>query len=210
MSKEKLDVYNLKGKFVKVIDRKTFYAKSRREFSKFGKVFWKVKAVRLMLMSSKGNIYIQKRSNQKKENAGLYDKTIGGHVSSGYTWDVALVKECAEELGFPVAVIPKKEFAKSIRSVDLAVVGIAREIDFLKNFNSLRITGKKFFIQPYITKIYLGYYDGPIQFKDSESSGIEVFSRAELLKEIKEKPKKFTEDIKFIVKNYKKYLVPIK
>ncbi len=210
MAKEKLEVYNLKGKFQKVMDRKVFYAKSKREFLKFGKVSSKVKTVRLILMNSNGMIYVQKRSNSKKENAGLYDKTIGGHVTSGYTWDISLVKECAEELGFPIAVVPKKEFIQVAKSVDLKIIGIAKELDLLKNFNSTRIFAKKLFIQPYITKIYLGYYDGSIQFKDGESSGIEVFSLKELLKEIKEKPEKFTEDIKFIVKNYKRYLVPIK
>ena len=210
MLKEKLEVYNLKGKFQRVMDRKAFYAKSKREFLKFGKISTKVKTVRLILMNSNGMIYIQKRSNAKKENPSLYDKTVGGHVTAGYTQDSALVKECAEELGFPIAVVPKKEFTKLVKSVDLKVIGIAKEIALLKNFNSTRVVGKKFFIQPFITKIYLGYYDGPIQFSDGESSGIEIFSFKDLLKEIKEKPEKFTEDIKFMIKRYKQYLVPIK
>ncbi|TSC77631.1 MAG: NUDIX hydrolase [Parcubacteria group bacterium Gr01-1014_24] len=210
MIKEKLEIYSLKGKFLGVMDRKVFHEQSKREFFKFGKVFSKVKTVRLVLMNSNGMIYIQKRSLLKKDNAGLYDKTIGGHVPAGYTWDISLVKECAEELGFPIAVVPKEEFIKSVKSVDLKVIGVAREIDLFKNFNSLRIVAKKFFIQPSIAKIYLGYYDGSIQFKDGESSGIEVFSLKELLKEIKEKPEKFTEDIKFIVKNYKRYLIKLK
>lgn len=210
MTKEYLEVYNLKGKFFKTMERKAFYDKSKAEFLKSGKISNKIKTVRLILLNSNGKIYVQKRSNSKKDNAGLYDKTVGGHVPSGYTWDITLVKECAEELGFPIVVVPKKEFTQSAKSVDLKVIGVAKEIDFLKNFYSTRIMNKKFFIQPYITKIYLGYYDGSIQFKDGESSGIEVFSLKELLKEIKEKPDKFTEDLKFIIKKYKSYLVPIK
>jgi isopentenyldiphosphate isomerase len=210
MAKENLEIFNLNGKFLGIADRKVFYSKARKEFLKSNKISKKVKTVRLILLNSNGMIYVQKRSNLKKDNAGLYDKTIGGHVIHGYTWDISLVKECAEELGFPIAVVPEKEFGKLAKSVDLKIIGVAKEIDLLKNYNSVRIINKKFFIQPHITKIYLGYYDGSIQFKDGESSGIEVFSLKELLKEIKEKPQKFTEDIKFIIKKYKRYLIAIK
>src|SRR5437016_110585 len=99
MLKENLEVYNLKGKFLKIMDRNSFYSRSKSEFLKFGKVLSKVKTIRLILLNSNGKIYVQKRSNSKKENPGLYDKTIGGHVTSGYTYDISLVKECAEELG---------------------------------------------------------------------------------------------------------------
>jgi len=60
-----------------------------------------------------------------------------------------------------------------------------------------------------MTTIYLGYYNGSIRFKDGESSGIEVFSLKELQEDIKENPGKFTEDIKFMIKKYEKYIVPI-
>lgn len=210
MGKEKLEVYNLKGKFLGIKSREDFYTKSKREFSKFGKISCKVKTVRLILMNSKGMIYIQKRSGSKKENPGLYDKTVGGHVTFGYTQDIALVKECAEELGFPIAIVPEKDFVRVSKSVDLKVIGVAKEIDLLKNFKSTRAFGNSFFVQPFITKIYLGYYDGSIQFSDGESAGIEIFSLKDLLKEIREKPERFTEDLKFMMKKYKGYLVPIK
>jgi isopentenyldiphosphate isomerase len=49
-------------------------------------------------MNSAGRIYLQKRSKHKAENAGMYDKTVGGHVVAGDSFNMTMVKECAEEL----------------------------------------------------------------------------------------------------------------
>ncbi|MFT4304133.1 MAG: hypothetical protein ACMXYG_06200 [Candidatus Woesearchaeota archaeon] len=58
--------------------------------------------------------------------------------------------------------------------------------------------------------VYIGYYDGPIQFIDGESSGIQMYTAEELDKEIKKDSKVFTEDIKILFNKYKTQLVPIK
>ncbi|MDR2540852.1 MAG: hypothetical protein LBD11_03575 [Candidatus Peribacteria bacterium] len=63
--------------------------------------------------------------------------------------------------------------------------------------------------QPHITTIYCGYYDGAIKFKDGEATGIEVFSLAELKEEIANYPERFTEDLKFMIEKYGKYLIPV-
>ena len=154
---------------------------------------------------------MQKRSKIKNENPSLYDKTIGGHISAGDSSKMTVIRECAEELGFPAAVLSTEEFEKAIKVTNLEIIGIFKEIDHVLNFHSVRITkqGEKF-IQPYISTFYIGYYDGAIRFVDGESSGIEVFSLEELKEDIKTNPNKFTEDIKFMIKKYEKYLVPIK
>lgn len=141
----------------------------------------------------------------------MYDKTIGGHVIAGHSWNMTLTRECAEELGFPATILSIDEFDKTIEVTDLSIIGIFKKIDYIKNFKSTRTTrdGKKV-QQPWMTTIFLGYYDGAIRFVDGESSGIEVFSLKELEKEIKSHPEKFTEDIKWIVEKYKKHLKPIK
>ncbi|MBI2137958.1 NUDIX domain-containing protein [Candidatus Woesearchaeota archaeon] len=161
-------------------------------------------------MAEEGRIYLQKRSKTKPENPGLYDKTVGGHVSREEGWNMTVIRECAEELGFPASVLSNEEFEKAIKVTDLGVVGIFRKVDELYNFESVRIDKKgKRFIQPSLTAIYIGYYDGAIRFVDGESSGIEVFSLDDLKDGIKENPEKFTEDIKFMVKKYEKFLLPI-
>ncbi len=121
------------------------------------------------------------------------------------------IRECIEELGFPTTILAEETYPKALKATDLNIIGVFRKIDYLENFLSTRkIKNKKDFVQPYITTIYIGYYDGPIKFKDGESSGVETFSLKELEEDIQSNPEKFTEDIKFMVKKYRKYLKPIK
>jgi len=208
---ELLEIYDLKENLLEVKDRKKFYSEIKEEFKKTGKITKQVKSVRLLLMNSNGRIYLQKRSNKKDENPGLYDKTIGGHVSAGDSYNMTVVRECAEELGFPAAILQEDEFNRAVKVTDLNIVGIFRKFKYINNFESVRISKKgDKFVQPYMNTMYIGYYDGAIKFVDGESSGIEVFSLEELKQEIKENPDKFTEDLKFMIKKYEKYLKPIK
>ena len=207
---ELLEIYKLDGTFVGNKDRKEFDDEIRREFKEKGAISKKVKTVRVLLMSSLGKIYLQKRSETKNENSNLYDKTVGGHVTAGNSFELTVVKECAEELGFPATVISEKEFEQAIKSIDLKIAGILKKVDRIENFSSVRILKSgETFVQPYITEIYIGYYDGAIRFADGESSGVETFSIEQLKKEIVSNPAKFTEDLKFMVDKYSDFLVPI-
>ena len=207
---EKLEVYDLNSELIGIEDRKKFYDEAKKEFEKSGKVSKQLKRVNIIMMNSTGRIYLQKRSKIKKENPGVYDKTIGGHVSAGDSWNMTVIRECAEELGFPSSILDEEEFKKAVKVSDTSIVGIFKKIDQIDAQLSTRqsVDGKEF-VQPYITAFYIGYFDGPIKFVDGESSGIEVFSIDELKEEIQDKPDKFTEDVKFMVEKYEKFLVPI-
>lgn len=207
---EFLDVYDLKGKFLRTEERDKYYREIMKEFRERGKITTQVKRVLILLMNSAGRIYLQKRSTLKKENSGMYDKTVGGHVKAGNTWNTSMIEECAQELGFPASVLSNKEFESAVNSIDLSIIGIFEKIDE-KTRNSVRIkqNGDRF-IMPYIEAVFIGYFDGAIRFVDGESSGIETFLLEELKKEIKNKPEKFTDDLKNMVENYEKYLKPLK
>ena len=170
---------------------------------------FKVKSIRLILLTSAGRIYLQKRSKIKNDNRGLYDKTVGGHVQAGSTFEMTVVKECAEELGFAASIFSEKEFNMSIKSTDLKTVAIVKKLEYVPNFKSTRLIGKKKITQTFMTTFYIGYYDGAVRFADGESSGIETYSLIELEKEIKTHPERFTQDLLYIVKKYKKFLKPI-
>jgi len=94
--REKLEIFDLEGNSLGTQDRKEFYSEIKEEFRKSGKISRKIKSVRLLLMNSKGRIFLQKRSKIKPENPGLYDKTVGGHVSEGDSWNMTVIRECAE------------------------------------------------------------------------------------------------------------------
>ena len=208
--KELLEIFDLKQNFLKIQERVSFYEEIENEFYQEGNISKKIKVVNVLILNSKGRIYLQKRSLLKSQNSGLYDKTVGGHVNCSQSYDVTVIKECAEELGFPVAVIKKEEFEETLKSVNLTTIGLVTQISVDENFISKRILkDNSYFNQPTINAIYIGYYDGSIRFIDGESSGIEVMSIEELVNEIKENPNKFTEDLKYLVKNYKQNLKAI-
>lgn len=208
---EKLEVYNLDSELIETEDRKEFYDEIKSEFEKTGGITKKVKTVGIILMNSAGRIYLQKRSKLKEDNSGLHDKTVGGHVEAGDSYNMTVVKECAEELGFPATVMSSGEFDKAVKNIYLETIGVFKEVDKLETFESKRLMKNgSYFVQPNMASFFIGYYDGPIKFVDGESSGIEVFSLDELKEEIKTNPDKFTEDIKFMVQKYEKFLVPIK
>ena len=209
--KELLEIYTLDGKLVGTQDRVDFKNEVQAEFKETGSVSKKVKTIRVLLMNRLGRIYLQKRSALKDENSNLYDKTIGGHVAAGNTFDLTVVKECAEELGFPATVLSENEFEQAIKSIDLMIVGVLKKIDHIDNFNSVRtLKDGKSFVQPSICDIYIGYYDGAIRFADGESSGVETFSIDQLKKDIADNPNKYTEDLKFMIGKYADLLIPIK
>lgn len=207
---EKIEVFDLQGKLLGIQDRDTFYAEIKKEFNESMKISKKVKTIRLLLMNSEGRIYLQKRSKIKSENPGLYDKTVGGHVSVNESWNMTVIRECAEELGFPATILSDDEFYKAITNTDLKIIGVFHKVDEIVNFESVRIDkfGNKF-LQPFISTFFIWYYDWAIRFVDWESSGIEVFSLEELISEIDNNPNKFTEDVKFMIEEYKQYLKPI-
>jgi isopentenyldiphosphate isomerase len=208
---EKLEIYNLKSELIKIQDRKKFYKEIKEEYKKTGKITKKVKTIRLLLMNSKGKIVLQKRNSTKEENPNLYDKTIGGHVEEEDSYELTLIKECSEELGFPVSVLKEQDFSRAIKKTDLRIIGIFKEMDYDDKFMSERIIKgtKKKIIQPVMCTFYVGYYNGPIQFIDGESSGIQLYTLDELKQEMKTNPNKFTNDIKVMIKKYSKYLKPI-
>lgn len=207
---EKLEIYDLDENLIEVKDRDEFYKEIKEEFQKTGKITKQVKRVLLLLMNSQGKIVLQRRNLSKHENSGLFDKTIGGHVEEGDSYKVTLIKECAEELGFPVSILDKSDFSRSSKKTDLKVVGIFKEIDYNSNFKSTRIAEDgKDFIQPYMQTVYMGYYDGPLQFIDGESSGIQLYTIKELEDVIKSNPNDFTDDLKKLFEKYKSILKPI-
>jgi len=207
---EVLDIFDLNEKFLGKSNRKKIYAEIKKEYNERGRISRKVKTVRVLLMNSQGRIYLQKRSNMKAENAGLYDKTVGGHVTTGDSYDLTVIRECAEELGFPAALVPMKDLIKAAKSTNLTIVGLFTEIDKEEKYLSERVMKNgKVFVQPQMTRFYFGYYDGAIRFVDGESSGIEVFSLKELEMAIKDNSTKFTKDIIYMIRKYKKYIKPI-
>ena len=205
---EKIEIYNIDWELISIEDRKKFYSEIRKEFQKIWKITRKVKTIRVLLLNSSWRIYLQKRSNIKSENPWMYDKTVWWHVNAWDSFNLTAIKECAEELWFPMTIVNDDEFKRAIKNTDLNIIWIFKQIDYIETFNSVRVNiDWTSFIQPQITSIYIWYYNWPIKFVDGECSWVEVFSISELEKEIENSPDKFTEDLKVMIKKYKKFLI---
>ncbi|MBC8495575.1 NUDIX domain-containing protein [archaeon] len=207
--KEMLDYYSKEGEHLGSMEKSEMHQKMKTEYLKKGKVSVRHKDVKLILMTSQGRIILQRRSKWKGMNSGLWDKTIGGHIRKGDQTDLAMLKECSEELGIPATIVPESEFENAVSTTNLQILGILKKLVYLDNFQSKRTDPDgNSWIEPAMTQFYIGYYDGPIRFVDSESSGIEVFSLDELNTEIKNAPDNYTEDIKVMLHRFKDYLKP--
>jgi 8-oxo-dGTP pyrophosphatase MutT (NUDIX family) len=83
---ERLNVYDQAGAVVGSMERGEAKAKG-----------FAAGAVQLLLVNHEGLVLLQRRRGDK-ENGGLWDKSVGGHVQAGETFDEALIREANEEL----------------------------------------------------------------------------------------------------------------
>ena len=207
---EKIKVFDLSGKFLGIEDRKKFYTQAKAEFKKTGKVNKQVQTVKIILMNKGGGIYLAKRSRFKKQNSLLYDKTIGAHISEDESEEYTVLKECAEELGFPAAVLNETEFNAALHETDLSMVGIFKKIKTQNKFMSHRIhQDGNAYVFPQIASIYIGVYDGTVKFKDGETSGIEIYYPDEILERIKSRPKRYTQEVRYLIEEFLKEIKKI-
>jgi hypothetical protein len=113
-AEERLNVYDAQGRVVG--------AARRREAKASGQA---VGAINVLLVNARGEVLLQRRP-EDKENGGLWDKSVGGHVSAGEEFDETAVREAGEELfddgASPrVRLAPSSEaFAALLATVDLA------------------------------------------------------------------------------------------
>jgi 8-oxo-dGTP pyrophosphatase MutT (NUDIX family) len=85
-AEEQLNVYDPKGRVVG--------SARRGEAKRSGQA---VGAINVLLVNARGEVLLQRRPHDK-ENGGLWDKSVGGHVSAGETFDETAVREAGEEL----------------------------------------------------------------------------------------------------------------
>lgn len=61
------------------------------------------RAVHVLVLNSRGDVFLQKRSRNKKIQPGKWDSSAGGHTCPGEDWETAARRELEEELGLEVA-----------------------------------------------------------------------------------------------------------
>ena len=129
---ELVNVYDDKARVVDVWPRRQAKASGRA-----------VGAVNALVLNRSGEVLLQLR-HLDKENGGLWDKSVGGHVSAGEDFDCALVREASEEL-FSVAASPhvrlaasEQAFATLLTTADLGQDVVLRRVAFQRNLRDVR------------------------------------------------------------------------
>jgi 8-oxo-dGTP pyrophosphatase MutT (NUDIX family) len=146
-------------------------------------------AVNLLLVNARGELLLQKRPADK-ENGGRWDKSVGGHVDAGESFDQAALREAGEELfsdgASPLVQLARDaaELAALLRTADLGRVVAFRREALQLNLRDVRLVpeGGVRNVVYHVTS-YLGRTDVPVEhFRPpaGEIAGLRYASAAEV------------------------------
>lgn len=139
------------------------------------------RAVHVYLTTSAGRLLIQRRSEEKVRNPGLWDKSAAGLVGAGESYDETAVREMGEELG--------------VRQVKL------RQIDYLVNHEQIMKARQGEMKLSRHIKVYCGTIaHSELDYQKSEVEEVNFVTQEELERLISED--KTTFDLKEAVGRY--------
>ncbi len=189
-------------------DRKQFYDEQISQFQQGIPPTQYIHIINVLLVNHAGELIIQKRSHDKRHNAGLLDKSIWGHVQWWDTVDYSVMVESVQELQVPSIVIKADDdFAKRFTLLQdyLNTIALVKHID-----------SNKFLLQKcmqegvipiwHFVHIFFGAYDGAIKNVDSEAKWVLFYTLDELLAEMQTVPQIFTDDLHQFIPKYEKEL----
>jgi hypothetical protein len=167
-NEELLNVYDSVGRAIG--------ARPRREAKASGLA---VGAVNVLLVNARGEVLLQRRPADK-ENGGLWDKSVGGHVGAGEDFDATAVREAGEEL-FDDPTSPRirlagggEEMAALAAAADLRETVVFRRAAFQRGLRDVRHAPGRAGVRNvvYHVAIYLGRTDVPIDAFRPQASEI--------------------------------------
>lgn len=103
MNEELLDIVNDQDEVIGVMKRSQAYAENKLS---------SIRAVWFLIKNQEGKLWIPKRSAAKESGPNSLDGSTVGHVSSGETYEQAMLREVREELNLDVANLPYRSVGK--------------------------------------------------------------------------------------------------
>jgi 8-oxo-dGTP pyrophosphatase MutT (NUDIX family) len=167
-AEEQLNVYDESGAVLG--------ARPRREAKASGLALG---AVNVLVVSGAGEVLLQRRPPDK-ENGGLWDKSVGGHVSAGEDFDATALREAGEELfdepasARVVLAASEAEFAALLAGADAAGRVVMRRVALQRNLRDVRhAPGGGLRNVRYHVAVYLGRTGLPLAAFSPQPSEIE-------------------------------------
>lgn len=136
---------------------------SRSEAHKLGHIH---RALSVLIINSKGQILLQKRSANKSVHPLSWDLSTSEHVLSGESYEEAGIRSVKEELGVEVVVGNPSETSLQIRKY---------------------LVGDEVVYEKEIVLMLTGNHDGPFKVDPSEVDSVEFFAVEEIERMILEK-----------------------
>jgi len=68
------------------------------------------RAIHVLVLNARGEIFLQKRSLSKDTHPGKWDSSCSGHVDQGEDYDTSAIRELGEELGITIEAAPERLF----------------------------------------------------------------------------------------------------
>jgi len=173
-AEELLNVYDEEGR--------TIGSKRRTEAKASGQP---VGAVNVLLVNARGEVLLQHRPDDK-ENGGRWDKSVGGHVSAGESFDTTAVREAGEEL-FDDGASPAVRLVSGPEALRAADLDLSRQVAFFPASRQLGLRdvrhapGGGLRTVVYHVGVYLGRSDVPREGyrpQASEIAGLAYFPAA--------------------------------
>lgn len=164
---EYLDLVDENDNVIGKEDRDEIYRKGLRNF----------RVINIMIFTTDHKIIVPQRSADRRVFPNCYDCSVGGHVSSGETYEQAAYRELKEELG--------------ITNVKLEEIGYFKPYDIDTSAFS---------------KMYKLVYDKKLNYDKKGIKQIFYMSKEEVEKLVNDSPEKFKGDypkfFKWLIKNH--------
>ncbi|MFH1404841.1 MAG: hypothetical protein ABIH21_01960 [Patescibacteria group bacterium] len=190
------------------MDRREFYKEQIDIFKKHGKPTRAIEIIHILMFNKFGELYIQKRADKSGHNAGLLDKSIGGHVQHGDPIDYTVMVETVQELQVPSIVLRSDiDFKKAFLLLHdyLNTVALLKHDDSLFRNYERDINGEKITIANKV-HVFFGVYGGAVKTVDREARGVLLYTLEELGKEFEKFPDAFTQDLKLLIKEHGQHI----
>ena len=130
------------------------------------------RSVHALAFGADDRVFLQKRSMLKDTSPGRWDSSCSGHLDSGESYEAAVAREVAEEIG--------------------VVIGPEHSLEPLFKLDASPDTGFEF------VWVYCFRSEGPFVLHPVEIERGEWFTIAEVSRGIVERPKEFTRPFKYI------------